>query len=82
MTRHLAQRIAQALLVLLAAFTVAFVLLQALPGDADLVVLPGTKCTRGDLAFLRAQGWDVDLLPAPTGHSWGDVRAKGARRHV
>ncbi|MBN2905094.1 MAG: cobyric acid synthase [Rhodobacteraceae bacterium] len=32
-----------------------------LPGDADLVILPGTKSTRGDLAFLRDQGWDVDL---------------------
>ena len=34
---------------------------RALPGDADLVILPGTKSTLGDLAFLRAQGWDVDL---------------------
>lgn len=34
---------------------------HAIPGDADLVILPGTKSTRGDLAFLRAQGWDVDL---------------------
>jgi adenosylcobyric acid synthase len=34
---------------------------QALPGDAALVILPGTKATLGDLAFLRAQGWDVDL---------------------
>ncbi len=34
---------------------------SALPGDADLVILPGTKSTRGDLAFLRAQGWDIDL---------------------
>ncbi|MFC3628480.1 cobyric acid synthase [Paracoccus angustae] len=34
---------------------------RAVPGDADLVVLPGTKSTLGDLAFLRAQGWDVDL---------------------
>ncbi|ATQ57394.1 cobyric acid synthase [Paracoccus yeei] len=34
---------------------------QALPGDADLVILPGTKSTRGDLAFLRQQGWDIDL---------------------
>ncbi|AHM04497.1 Cobyric acid synthase [Roseibacterium elongatum DSM 19469] len=34
---------------------------RAVPGDADLVILPGTKSTRGDLAFLRAQGWDVDL---------------------
>jgi len=32
-----------------------------LPGDADLVILPGTKSTRGDLEFLRAQGWDIDL---------------------
>ncbi len=29
--------------------------------DADLVILPGSKATRHDLAFLRAQGWDVDL---------------------
>ncbi|MFV0333857.1 MAG: cobyric acid synthase [Tropicimonas sp.] len=33
----------------------------AVPGDADLVILPGTKSTRGDLAFLRAQGWDIDI---------------------
>ena len=35
---------------------------RAIPGDADLVILPGTKSTRGDLAFLRAQGWDLDLI--------------------
>jgi adenosylcobyric acid synthase len=34
---------------------------RPLPGDADLVILAGSKSTRGDLAFLRAQGWDVDL---------------------
>ena len=34
---------------------------QAIPGDCALVILPGSKSTRGDLAFLRAQGWDVDL---------------------
>ncbi|MFN4171699.1 MAG: cobyric acid synthase [Pseudorhodobacter sp.] len=34
---------------------------EVIPGDADLVILPGSKSTRGDLAFLRAQGWDVDL---------------------
>ncbi len=33
-----------------------------LPGDADLIVLPGTKSTLADLAFLRAQGWDIDIL--------------------
>ena len=34
---------------------------RALPGDSHLVVLPGSKSTLGDLAFLRAQGWDVDI---------------------
>ena len=34
---------------------------RALPGDADLVILPGSKATLADLAFLRDQGWDVDL---------------------
>lgn len=34
---------------------------QALPGDADLVLLPGSKSTIGDLRFLREQGWDIDL---------------------
>ncbi len=33
-----------------------------LPVDADLVILPGTKATLADLAFLRANGWDVDIL--------------------
>ncbi|MCR6629542.1 MAG: cobyric acid synthase [Magnetospirillum sp.] len=33
-----------------------------LPADADLVVLPGSKATIADLAFLRAQGWDIDIL--------------------
>jgi adenosylcobyric acid synthase len=35
---------------------------EAIPGDCVLVIIPGSKSTRGDLAFLRAQGWDVDLL--------------------
>ncbi len=34
---------------------------SAVPGDADVVVLPGSKATLSDLAFLRAQGWDVDI---------------------
>ena len=35
---------------------------RPLPRDADVVLLPGTKSTLGDLAFLRAQGWDHDIL--------------------
>ncbi|NBC33441.1 MAG: cobyric acid synthase [Alphaproteobacteria bacterium] len=34
---------------------------RPLPVDADLVLLPGSKSTLADLAFLRAQGWHVDL---------------------
>ncbi|MBM3567176.1 MAG: cobyric acid synthase [Alphaproteobacteria bacterium] len=35
---------------------------QILPRDADAIVLPGSKSTISDLEFLRAQGWDIDLL--------------------
>ncbi len=35
---------------------------QALPGDVDLVILPGSKATIADLAALRHEGWDLDLL--------------------
>ncbi|EAR49606.1 cobyric acid synthase CobQ [Oceanicola granulosus HTCC2516] len=34
---------------------------RPLPGDAALVLLPGSKSTIADLADLRAQGWDIDL---------------------
>ncbi|MEL7180638.1 MAG: cobyric acid synthase [Pseudomonadota bacterium] len=34
---------------------------RPLPGDADLVIIPGSKSTIADLAHFRAQGWDVDL---------------------
>lgn len=34
---------------------------QPIPGDIDLVIIPGSKSTRADLAFLRGQGWDVDI---------------------
>ena len=34
---------------------------QVIPADTDLVIIPGSKSTRGDLAYLRAQGWDVDI---------------------
>ncbi len=35
---------------------------RPLPGDADLVLIPGSKSTIADLAHFRAQGWDTDLL--------------------
>jgi adenosylcobyric acid synthase len=34
---------------------------EPIPGDARLVILPGTKATIADLAALRATGWDIDL---------------------
>ena len=41
-----------------------------IPGDADLIVLPGSKSTVADLAALRAAGFDVDIA--------GHVRRGGA----
>ncbi len=35
---------------------------EAIPGDLHLVILPGSKATLADLAFLRNEGWDIDLL--------------------
>ena len=34
---------------------------SALPGDADLVILPGSKATIADLAALREAGLDIDI---------------------
>ncbi|KAA0076819.1 cobyric acid synthase [Tardiphaga sp. P9-11] len=34
---------------------------EAIPGNADVIVIPGSKSTIGDLAFLRTQGWDIDI---------------------
>jgi adenosylcobyric acid synthase len=35
-----------------------------LPVEADLILIPGTKSTIADLAFFKAQGWDIDLAAA------------------
>ncbi|MEO8882607.1 MAG: cobyric acid synthase [Devosia sp.] len=32
-----------------------------IPSDADLIILPGSKATRADLAALKAEGWDIDI---------------------
>ena len=34
---------------------------EAMPRDADLILLPGSKATRADLAALVANGWDIDI---------------------
>jgi adenosylcobyric acid synthase len=34
---------------------------EALPGDAALVILPGSKATLADSAALRREGWDIDI---------------------
>jgi len=34
---------------------------SALPGDAALIILPGSKATISDLRFLKQQGWDIDI---------------------
>ena len=34
---------------------------EPIPAPVDLILLPGSKTTIDDLAFLRAQGWDVDI---------------------
>jgi adenosylcobyric acid synthase len=35
---------------------------QPIPGDAALIILPGSKATLADLAALRREGWDIDIL--------------------
>lgn len=43
---------------------------NALPRDADLIILPGSKATRADLDALINEGWDIDIK--------AHVRAGGA----
>jgi adenosylcobyric acid synthase len=42
--------------------TVTFLELgEAIPGDTNMVIIPGSKSTIADLASLRSTGWDIDL---------------------
>jgi len=34
----------------------------AIPAEAALIVLPGSKATIADLAAIRREGWDIDIL--------------------
>lgn len=34
---------------------------QPIPQDTDLIILPGSKAARADLAALRREGWDLDI---------------------
>jgi adenosylcobyric acid synthase len=34
---------------------------EPIPGDARLVIIPGSKSTIADLGALRREGWDIDL---------------------
>jgi adenosylcobyric acid synthase len=34
---------------------------EPIPRNANLILLPGSKATRADLAALRNQGWDIDI---------------------
>ena len=64
MSRYVFSRIGQALIVLWAAFTVSFVLLQALPGDAILIKFLNPELGLGpdQIADIRASyGSDVSL---------------------
>lgn len=65
MTRYVASRIGQAVLVLWAAFTASFVLLQLMPGDAVLIRFLG-----GDLGLSRDQIAELRLLYGADAPVW------------
>ncbi len=46
---------------------------RPIPRDTDVIILFGTKSALGDLAFLRAQGWDHDIIA----HARADGRVLG-----
>ncbi|WP_420611833.1 cobyric acid synthase [Candidatus Spongiisocius sp.] len=46
---------------------------RSIPRDVDVILLPGTKSTIGDLDFCRQQGWDHDIIA----HARGGGRVFG-----
>ena len=62
MIRYLAGRVGQALLVLMVTFTAAFLLLQALPGDAIMIkfMSPDMALNAEQIAEIRA-AYGADL---------------------
>lgn len=76
---YLARRLGQAVLVLWAAYTVSFLVLDALPGDAISSVLAGgldqNALDPAQLDALRRQyGYDRPILVRYVDHLWGAMR--------
>lgn len=80
MARYLAIRIAQGIGVLWAAYTLAFVVLYALPGDPAAIIagggdVGGSTITEADIAAVRARyGFDRPLPVQYLDHLWHAVR--------
>lgn len=74
MTRYVISRISQAVIVLWAAFTISFVLLQAMPGDAVLIKFqnPDFGLSPEQLADIRAAYGADGSIPAQYLHALGD----------
>lgn len=80
MARYLAIRIGQGIGVLWAAYTLAFVVLYALPGDPAAIIagggdVGGSTITEADIAAVRARyGFDRPLPVQYLDHLWHAVR--------
>ena len=35
---------------------------EPIPGNCDLVIIPGSKSTLSDLKSIKAEGWDIDII--------------------
>jgi adenosylcobyric acid synthase len=41
-----------------------------IPKNTHVIIIPGSKNTSKDLAFMRAQGWDIDILAHARQNTW------------